>query len=377
MGIDIRKPIPLYLQITGDLKEKILRDELPAGSRIGSQAELALRYGVSLITVKKALADLIKEGVLYSRMGKGTYVARKPAEFRISRTRAIGVVLRDLSSPFFSMIVKGVEEAASQQGYNILLSNSADLAEKEEHQIRHFIDLGVAGLVIASMTHVYAASKSVRELHRRGFPYVMVSYLSDPDIYRVGTDHYQGARIATDHLVRLGYSRIGYINGEKGNLVGEERRRGYEDSLASHGLHPAPEYQFRLRLRGEQNDYRSGREIGEQIADRKDKPEAVFVYNDLAALGLEHALLQRGVRIPRDIAVVGFDDIGPAEYALVPLTTVRQPTHELGTGAVDLLLSRIAGEEKPAVTILTPRLVVRASCGAAVGAYALQPPAGR
>lgn len=371
MTIDVRKPIPLYLQITEDLKEKITG--LPADSRIGSQAELARRYAVSLITVKKALADLIKDGVLYSRMGKGTYVARKPAEFRMSRTRAIGVVLRDLSSPFFSLIVKGVEEAASQQGYNILLSNSADRAEKEEHQIRHFIDLGVAGVVIASMTHEYTASKTLRDLHRRGFPYVMVSYLSDPDIVRVGTDHYQGARMATDHLVQLGYSRIGYINGEKGNLVGEERRRGYEDALASHGMKPAPEYQYRLRLRGEQNDYRSGREIGEQLAAVNGKPDALFVYNDLAALGLEHALLQHGLRIPGDIAVVGFDDIGPAEYAVVPLTTIRQPTHELGTTAVDVLLARIAGNETPVVTILRPRLVVRASCGATVSDFSLSP----
>jgi LacI family transcriptional regulator len=369
MSIDVRKPIPLYFQITEDLRQKITG--LPADARIGSQAELARRYGVSLITVKKALADLIKEGVLYSRMGKGTYVARKQAEFRLSKTRAIGIVLRDLSSPFFSMIVKGVEEAASQHGYNILLSNSADRAEKEEHQIRHFIDLGVGGLVIASMTHEYTATKALRDLHRRGFPYVMVSYLSDPDIVRVGTDHYQGARIATDHLVQLGYTRIGYINGEQGNLVGEERRRGYEDALASHGLTPSPQDQYRLRLRGEENDYRSGREIGELLADRKDRPEALFVYNDLAALGLEHALLQHGVRIPGDIAVVGFDDIGPAEYALVPLTTIRQPTHELGTTAVDVLLSRIAGKETPVVSILRPRLVVRASCGATVSENSL------
>lgn len=364
LSIDLRKPTPLYLQITEDLRDKITG--LPADARIGSQSELARRYGVSLITVKKALADLIKDGLLYSRMGKGTYVARRQAEFRLSKTKAIGVVLRDLSSPFFSMIVKGVEEAASRHGYSILLSNSAGHAEREEHQIRHFIDLGVSGLVIASMTHEYTATTTLRELHQGGFPYVMVSYIEDPAIFRVGTDHYQGARMAIDHLVQCGYSRIGYVNGEQGNLVGEERRRGYEDALASHRLSPAPQDQYRLRLRGEQNDYRSGREIGGQVAGRKDRPEALFVYNDLAALGLEHALLQHGVRIPGDIAVVGFDDIGPAEYALVPLTTVHQPAHEIGTTAMDVLLSRSAGRETPAVSILPPRLVIRASSGATV-----------
>jgi DNA-binding LacI/PurR family transcriptional regulator len=368
MGVDIRKPAPLYLQIIQDLRERILREHLPPGARIGSQAELASRYGVSLITVKKAVADLIKEGVLYSRMGKGTYVAARPAEFRLSRTKAIGVVLTDLSSPFFSLIVKGVEEAAAENGYTILLSNSANHAGKEEQQIRHFIDLGVAGLVIASMTHDYSVPDTLRDLREKEFPFVMVSYSPDPAISRVGTDHYLGARMATDHLVQLGYSRIGYVNGEQGNLVGEERRRGYEDALASHGLQSPPEFRYRLRLRGEQNDYRSGREIGEQCARSKQRPDALFVYNDLAALGIEHALVQQGVRIPEDIAVVGFDDIGPAEYALVPLTTVRQPTHEIGRTAVEVLVRRIAGETPPVQIVLAPQLIVRESSGAASGA---------
>ncbi len=370
MSIDFRKPVPLYTQLTQEIKSRILEGDLAVGQQVESQHALARIYGVSLITVKKALADLIKDGVLYSRVGKGTYVARKPVEFSISKTKALGVVLTDLISPFFSLIVKGVEEAASKHGFNILLSNSSNVAEKEEHQIRHFIELGVSGLVVASMTHALRASRALREIHRRGFPYVMVSFLSDPEYFRVGADNRAGGRIATEHLVNLGYTTVGFINGERGNVPGEERRSGYEDALAHLGLQPDPGHQFRLRRRGERNDYQSGAELGDRIATMPNRPRALFVYNDLAALGVEHGLQRHGVRIPEDVAIVGFDDIGPAEYAPVPLTTVSQHTHEIGTRAVEILLQRIAGEQTPVLTILKPTLVVRASCGARHGGSA-------
>jgi DNA-binding LacI/PurR family transcriptional regulator len=370
MPIDFHRPVPLYRQISDDLRSRIVSGALPPGTPVGSQEELAREYSVSLITVKKALADLIREGILFSRVGKGTYVAERAPVFTLTRTRAIGIVLRDLSSPFFSLIVKGVEHAASRAGFTMLLSTSADEAEREEQQIRHFVDLGVSGLVIASMTHVYEATPALRELQRRGVPFVMVSYLSDADIPRVGTDHREGARMATEHLIGLGYRRIAYVNGEEGNLVGEERRIGYERALAFHGLAPDPRYQFRLGRRGEWNDFQSGVEIGEQYSRLAEKPEAFFVYNDLAALGVQQALLAQGVRVPDDVAIVGFDDIGRAQYAPVPLTTVRQPTFEIGVQAVGVIESRMAGGAPQALTILRPELVVRSSCGA----HLLRPP---
>ncbi|MFQ5863910.1 MAG: substrate-binding domain-containing protein, partial [bacterium] len=318
MALDFTDPQPLYRQIAEDIEAKIASGQLEVGDQIDSQQELARRYGVSLITVKKALTELIKEGVLYSRVGKGTYVARKSPKFDISKHRTIGLVLMDLKSPFFSLIVHSVEKKAFEKGYNLLLSNSSQRMEKEESQINHFRHIGVSGLIIASMTHVYRATSTIRQLQQEGFPYVIVSYIKDEDIYYVGSDHEQGAYLATEHLIKLGYEKIGYINAEKGNLLGERRKQGFLKALQRYERPFRECFEFRLRLKGEWNDYQSGYEIGERFSTLSDRPEALFVYNDLAALGFEQAILENGLRIPNDIAIVGFDDIERCQYAPVP-----------------------------------------------------------
>ncbi len=364
MTIDFKNPTPLYVQIVNDIKEKISSGELKVGDRVSSQNELAATYSVSLITVKKALADLIKEGVLYSRVGKGTYVARKSTFANLKEYRTIGFVLRDLDSPFFSKILSNMEKVLSRNEFNLLLRSSDGNMEKEESQIQHFLELGVDGLIIASMSRVYFASSVLRELQQRDFPYVVVSYIADEDIAYVGTDHEEGAYIAARHLIDLGYPQIGYINGETGSLLGEVRRKGYMRALQEANLQFAPEFEYHLRLRGEWYDFQSGYEIGQEMVKTKRVPEAVFAYNDLSALGLEKALLDNGLRVPEDVAIVGFDNIKRGLTALVPLTTIHQPTDRIGELAAERVIRKIRGETVPLREILKPTLIVRDSCGA-------------
>jgi DNA-binding LacI/PurR family transcriptional regulator len=163
--------------------------------------------------------------------------------------------------------------------------------------------------------------------------------------------------------VKQGYQRIGYINGEPGNMVGELRRRGYEKALKAHGRRIDKRLQFHLRLRGEKYDYQSGYEIGKKFGTLRIRPDALFVYNDLSALGFEDAVLEQGLRIPTDLAIVGFDDIERGEYALAPLSTVRQPTKLIGKEAVSLLLSLIQGKKTKIRRVLKTKLVIRESSG--------------
>jgi DNA-binding LacI/PurR family transcriptional regulator len=367
MGIDFSRPMPLYLQIAEDIRNRIVAGQLKVGAQLDSHQKISTTYGDSLITVKKALSHLVQEGLLISRIGKGTYVAaRQPRPVKVDAC-CIGLVLRDLQSPFFSLIVHAAEEAAYERGYNILLSNSSDKAEKEEAQIRNFRKIGVSGLIVASMYRVYRATPTIESLAREGFPFVMVSYMQDETIPFVGTDHELGGYIATRHLLGLGYRSIGYINAEEGNLVGELRKAGYLRAL--HEGQGEPEFLFRMQHRGPRgprgqwNDFQSGYDIGKSFCSRARRPDAVFVYNDLSALGFEKAVLEAGLRVPEEIAIVGFDDIERGEYADVPLTTIRQPTEEIGRRAVDVLLRMIEGLAAPVRTILSPSLVVRSSCG--------------
>lgn len=362
MPIDLQNSTPLYLQIIDDIKSKIASKHLKAGDQIGSHAELVATYGVSLITVKKALTTLIQQGILYSRVGKGTYVAQPSPDRRDEQHPTIGLVLQDIRSPFFSRVMHSVENTAYELGYHVLLANSSGKPEREDAQIARFRTFGVRGMIIASMSHEYHASPTIRKLHQEGYPFVMVSYIADENIPYVGCDHERGGFMATEYLIKLGYQRIGYINGERGNLVGALRQRGYAAALKVHGRKMDKKFQFHLRHKGERYDYQSGYEIGEKFAKLKTKPDALFVYNDLSALGFENAVLANGLRVPEDVAIIGFDDIERGEYAAVPLTTIRQPSDLIGKQAMELLLRLMEGKDAPHRRILQPQLVARGSC---------------
>lgn len=367
MAIDLNNPQPLYIQIANDIKAKIASGKLQVGDRLTSQNELVNEYSVSLITVKKALADLNREGVIYSRVGKGTYVANRANHVDFTKLRTIGFVLRDLESPFFSRILPSAEKKLSEKKFNLLLSSTAGIAEKEESMIQHFLEIGVNGLIIASMSREYIASPVIRKLHEENFPYVVVSYMVDEDISYVGTDHEEGAFIATQHLIKLGYDRIGYLNGihdEGSSLLGELRKKGYLGALSRYGIVYNSEFEYKFRLGGEWNDYESGYKIGLQFVDSSNHPDAIFAFDDLAALGFQKAVLDSGLRVPQDVAIVGFDDIRRGVTAPVPLTTVHQPLAEVGEIAVDILFKRITGQPVQNRRILKPTLIVRESCGA-------------
>lgn len=368
MGIDVRNSDPFYRQIVADIKRQIEAEELAVDDRLGSHRELAEHYGVSLITVKKALSELIREGFLYARVGKGTFVARtvRPVDHR--EHRSIGIVLRDLDEPFFSEVTRVVEDLAYEAGYNIMLSVSAGRREKEAGQIRHFRSIGVDGLLIASMHSSHRAPKVVRELHTAHFPYVMVSYVADEDIYYVGVDHEQGAYLATTHLLSQGRTQIGYLGTPSDDLLSALREAGYRRALEEHGLPYQIDRVYPVLTGSSWERYDAAYTAGRDIARRKDHPDAFFVYNDAAAIGLLRALLDAGLRVPEDVALVGFDDIQRAAYAPVPLTTVRQPTETIGRLAVETLLRRVGRQPVEPRVVLTPELVIRESCGASVAA---------
>jgi LacI family transcriptional regulator len=191
----------------------------------------------------------------------------------------------------------------------------------------------------------------------------MVSFTDGEGVPFVGTDLESTGYLATRHLLSAGRTRIGYVSDRRGSSPGELRKRGYRRALAEWGQPVRPELEFEYPLPGEGQDYWSGYAIGERVAALHERPDAMFVFNDLGAIGFEDALLDCGVRIPEEIAVVGVDDIEESARARVPLTTVRQPTARIGALAVQSLIARLRGEEVPVRQLLDPELVVRESCG--------------
>jgi LacI family transcriptional regulator len=367
-GVDFNDPSHLYLQIEKVLKGKIERGVLRVGDQIGTHQELAKEYSVSLITIKKAVADLVAEGCLISRVGKGTFVAEKHIKrIDLSEHKTIGLVLRDLKHQFFSMIVHSVEARAYELGFNVMLSNSSGSSEKEENQINRFREMGVDGLIIASLSFEYKATEYIQRLHNEDFPYIMVSYIHDPDYWYVGSNQELGGFMATEHLIKLGYQSIGYVHIGKGNILSDVRKNGYSLALQEHDrpfdsrlVYYLSEYTFQPS----EDRYALGYEFGRKFSSLTPKPDALFLYSDVVALGVEAALLEQGVRIPKDVALVGFDDVMLTEYASVPLTTIHQPTDKIGRTAVDIIQKRINKNDVGNRTIFKPSLVVRESCGA-------------
>ncbi len=185
------------MQVARDIRRKILNGDMPIGSKLQTHRELAVTYGVSVITINKALSGLVSEGVLHSRVGRGTYIAARPAESEgVRAPAALGFVLRDLASPFFSLVAHAAQQRADELGYGLLFSSSSNRLDREEEQIQRFADMGVNGLIIASMSRTYRLSEPIRALHDRGFPYVMVSYTAGSEVHYVGTDVEQGGFLA-------------------------------------------------------------------------------------------------------------------------------------------------------------------------------------
>ncbi len=363
--MNYRKPHHLYHQVIQDIKDKIATTKLPAGHRIETHKQLAENYNVSLITIKKAIDELVNEGILISKAGKGTFVADTNPQTQSVKnnetSNTIGFVLRDLKNPFFSLIAHEIEVLAHSKGYTTLIANSSDDQAKEEHLIRKLKNSGVTGIIIASMAQKYFANESVRSLHKEKFPYVMVSYTHDPDIYFVGSDHIYGGFLATEHLIKQGYQSIGYINSTVGNLISDLRRIGYFKALEHYNLPINPDNIFYLQSGGGWNYFTAGYEIGLSICKQKECPNAFFVYNDLAAIGFQRAVLELGLAIPDDIAIVGYDDIEFASLARVPLTTIRQNTREIAKKALEAIIDQLQ-EKKPRIqTLLEPKLIVRHS----------------
>ncbi len=282
------------------------------------------------------------------------------------RAMTLGLILcqtpeQVFADPFLPQVLLGINSVAQEHGYRILLETVA-----------HPDDNGYASLALEKRTDGIILSgprsddHALRALHEEGFPIVLLGQLRDTDIPFVDVDNVQAAHMAVEHLIELGHTRIGIItNGPLHYTASADRLEGYRRALAAHGI-PVDE---RLITTGAFRE-ESGREAMERLLDLPEPPTAVFAASDAIALGAMVAIRRRGLRIPDDIALVGFDDIPLAAYVNPPLTTVRLPAYELGREAARLLINIVEVRTPESTRILLETtLVVRESCGAGSGSY--------
>ena len=254
---------------------------------------------------------------------------------RTRTTHAIGVVVSDITNPFFATLVRGAEDAALEAGYSIIVCNSDEDLQKEDLYVNMLRRRRMDGLLIAPVRD--GASPAVRELAQSGITFVFVDRKAKGiEADAVLSDNVRGAYLATKHLIERGHERIGIILGIKGATTTEERFRGYRKALEEHDL----AVDERLVVYG---GYRAdgGQEALSGLLSLPDRPSAVFSTNNLMTLGALRELRQRCIKIPGEMAIVGFDELEWAELVEPPLTVVSQRPYEIGYRAVKLLLERI------------------------------------
>jgi LacI family transcriptional regulator len=282
------------------------------------------------------------------------------------RTHTIALLVSDISNPFFTQIARGVEDVAQRNGYTVIFGNSDESPEKERHYIQALLSRRIDGLLIAPTG---TASRPMLDLLiRHKNPFVLIDRAIEgvPADMVIG-DSVGGARMLTEHLLRLGHRRIALVNSAPEVPTARDRRSGYLQTLRTYGIEPRQE----LIIVGQYT-----RESGYQAARKllalppEQRPTAIFATNNFIGVGVIEALREAQLAVPEDIAVVCFDDIELAS-ALAPfLTVVAQPARTFGTIAMQFLLERLDGGEvvPPRKVVLPPALIVRISCGAQLAA---------
>ncbi len=328
--------------------------------------EVARRAGVSLGTVSNVLnrpeivAEETRERVKLAIEEIGFVRNGSARQLRAGTSQHIGLVVLDVANPFFTEVARGVEDLANQAGYVVILCNSDDSVDKENHYLHVLEEQRTEGVLI---TPVQSDASYLQRFRQRGIAVVLLDRPSRiKDLCSVAVDDVRGGEIATTHLLEQGHERIAFVHGPLSIRQCADRKRGVLRAMKSSGLDPDRAI---VDITTPAQSAKEGEEVVEQLLSARIKPTAVFCANDLLALGLMRGLIKRGIAIPRDIAMVGYDDVEFASVLSTPLTSIRQPKYELGRVAAELLLDEANNptSHQHKHIMYQPELIVRESSG--------------
>ncbi len=325
--------------------------------------EVANLAGVSVATVSHVInetryvSDSVRKQVQQAMDELGYRPNTLARSLRRGQTHTLGLILPDSANPFFAEVGRSIEIAAFAAGYNVILCNTENDFEKETLYTNVLINKRVDGMIFVATG---ARSDSLQKLMDLGLPAVVMDRdFPEMEMDVVLSDNHQGGYLATQHLIALGHRRIGCIAGPSKITPSALRVAGYTQAIQESGLTINPNFIMHGDFHPE-----SGYKVAREMLTGPNPPTAIFACNDLMAIGVLRAVAETGQRVPEDIAVIGYDDIELASYATPPLTTIKQPTLEMGSATLKFLLSRIKEKRSTPQRMLLPvSLVVRGSCG--------------
>jgi LacI family transcriptional regulator len=278
-------------------------------------------------------------------------------QLRLGHSTTVAYIVPDVSNPFFATIAEGVERRAAEAGLSVFFANSGGDRAREDSYLDLFEEHGVRGMLVASPGPIEERLAAIRA---RGTPSVLVGRRAGaPNQPSISIDDVSGGYLAAKHLVDVGCRHIGFIGGPLSITQVGDRLQGASNAVRESGAATLEVLEAEPRV------ISTGHKVAAELAQRPagQRPDGVFAVNDLLGIGLVQTLVTGGVRVPEDVAVVGYDDIEYAENSLVPLTSIRPPHEEFGIAAVDLLLA-VLGDGPPAAEtqlVFPPDLVIRQS----------------
>ena len=319
--------------------------------------DVARHAGVSSATVSRVMSSKpqvdqeTRRRVLAVVEELGYRPNRVARSLRRERTQIFGLIISDIQNPFFTSLVRAIEDVAYQHGYGVLLCNSDEDKDKEGLYVDLMCGERVAGVVITPTCETNGAS---RRLIKANIPVVAVDRRClDEEVDTVVIDNAAAAFEVVSQLISRGHRRIGAVVGPISMTTGHERREGYEKALKAHGLGLVPEL-LRMGAPKEEFGYLSTMEL----LDLPDPPTALFLANNKVTMGALRAITKRGLRVPDDIGLASFDLMDWMDVIKTGLIVVAQPTYDLGHTAAELLLERIEGDTRPAREVVLKATVV-------------------
>lgn len=332
-------------------------------ARSSSVKDVAALARVSLGTVSNVLnrPERVSAGTrqrVEQAMAELGFVRNEFArQLRMGTSSTLAYVMLDATNPFFTDVAQGIELAAEKANVSLFICNSNNSGTREESHLGHLMQQRVQGILL---TPVDPEADTIDLVAERGVPLVIVDRTrNDNRFCSVAVDDVLGGRLALEHLVDLGHSRVAYIGGPDSLGQVRDRLAGAREAWAAAGL-PAEDL---VVLPTSSLSVADGRGAGERLAGMpaRTRPTAAFCGNDLVALGLLQQVIGSGRSVPRDLAIVGYDDIEFAAAAAVPLTSVRQPRQELGRTAAELLLAEADPDHTHRQVLFRPELIARGS----------------